>query len=199
MVEIVSSVGLVALIAFALVKAYTNKILTDLRTRRGRLIPQEKLLTGWRTRCSSTDTDFRSAEWEVAGPNVFDDGPKSYLENDRGGRLGFIPWNFSGLRSAVRLDGTLNDSTDVDQGWTVEIALPWSGFGIVGEGRSVPAEDGDTCRIDASRFQRMPPERAHRGGTAGWAWNRHGPWDSHMPHVFPHIDLDLHEVPAAPP
>jgi hypothetical protein len=28
MVEIVSSVGLVALIAFALVKAYTNKILT---------------------------------------------------------------------------------------------------------------------------------------------------------------------------
>ena len=34
----------------------------------------------------------------------------------------------AGLRVAVRVDGTLNDPTDEDRGWTVEIALPWAGM-----------------------------------------------------------------------
>ena len=39
-----------------------------------------------------------------------------------------IGWDMAGLRTAVRLDGTLNDPSDEDTGWSVEIAIPWSAF-----------------------------------------------------------------------
>ena len=37
-----------------------------------------------------------------------------------------VAWDMEGLRTAVRLDGTLNDPSDEDAGWSVEIAIPWS-------------------------------------------------------------------------
>ena len=37
-----------------------------------------------------------------------------------------VGWDMEGLRTAVTLDGTLNDPSDEDRGWTVEIAIPWS-------------------------------------------------------------------------
>ncbi len=37
-----------------------------------------------------------------------------------------IGWDMAGLRTAVQLDGTLNDPADEDLGWSVEIAIPWS-------------------------------------------------------------------------
>lgn len=36
-----------------------------------------------------------------------------------------IGWDMAGLRTAVQLDGTLNDPSDRDSGWSVEIAIPW--------------------------------------------------------------------------
>ncbi len=35
-------------------------------------------------------------------------------------------WDIKGLRSAVTLQGTLNDDRDEDTSWTVELALPWA-------------------------------------------------------------------------
>lgn len=35
-------------------------------------------------------------------------------------------WNIDGLKSAVKVNGTLNNSSDTDTGWTLEIAIPWS-------------------------------------------------------------------------
>lgn len=37
------------------------------------------------------------------------------------------PTNLDGLISAVKVQGTINDPSDVDHGWTAEIAFPWSG------------------------------------------------------------------------
>ena len=37
-----------------------------------------------------------------------------------------VAWDMVGLRTAVGLDGTLNDPADEDGGWTVEIAIPWA-------------------------------------------------------------------------
>lgn len=34
-------------------------------------------------------------------------------------------WDIQGLKTAVHIDGTLNDPTDIDNGWSIEIALPW--------------------------------------------------------------------------
>lgn len=35
-------------------------------------------------------------------------------------------WEIPGLKHAVHLRGTLNDSRDTDDGWSVELAIPWS-------------------------------------------------------------------------
>ena len=37
-------------------------------------------------------------------------------------------WNISGLKSAIGINGTLNNPTDIDKGWIVEIAIPWSAY-----------------------------------------------------------------------
>lgn len=34
-------------------------------------------------------------------------------------------WDIIGLKTAVYVDGTLNDPEDIDRGWSVEIAMPW--------------------------------------------------------------------------
>src|SRR6267154_6658070 len=35
-------------------------------------------------------------------------------------------WEIPGLKTAVHVDGTLNDPKDTDNGWSVELAIPWS-------------------------------------------------------------------------
>lgn len=34
-------------------------------------------------------------------------------------------WNIQGLKSAVFIGGTLNDASDEDNYWSIEIAIPW--------------------------------------------------------------------------
>ena len=111
-----------------------------------------------------------------------------FQPHPRGGRTGYWNWDFPGLQTAVVADGTINDNSDRDRGWTVELALPWSGMKWVthGDGRAVPPKDGDTWRMDFSRFntyKQAPPANDH----GGWAWSPHGVWDSHVPECFPYI------------
>lgn len=37
-------------------------------------------------------------------------------------------WDMPGLRTAIGIDGTLNNPKDRDKGWNVEIAIPWNSF-----------------------------------------------------------------------
>lgn len=117
------------------------------------------------------------------------------FKHPRGPRLGFWQWDFPGLRWAVAVDGTLNDPSDRDRGWTVEVALPWAGMTPLaqGDGRSLPPQPGDVWRMDFSRFNQYreaPPAQ----DSGGWAWSAHGAWDSHIPECFPYItfaDVDV--------
>jgi hypothetical protein len=110
------------------------------------------------------------------------------FRHPRGPRLGFWHWDFPGLQSAVFVDGTLNQNGDRDRGWTVELALPWAGMEVLaqGDGRSLPPREGDTWRMDFSRFNQYkeaPPAQ----DSGGWAWTPHGVWDSHVPESFVYI------------
>src|SRR5207245_2578806 len=72
--------------------------------------------------------------------------PKPYRDGGRADN----GWEIPGLRSAVRCDGTLNDSTDVDRSWSVELAVPWR---VLKEhsARAAPPRNGDQWRINFSR------------------------------------------------
>lgn len=118
-----------------------------------------------------------------------------YKPHPRGPRIGYWNWDFPGLKTAVQVDGTLNDSTDTDRGWTVELALPWSGMNALAQAdeRSLPPRNKDVWRMDFSRFnQYKAPAPAKDSG--GWAWSSHGVWDSHVPECFTFIHFSTKEV-----
>ena len=111
-----------------------------------------------------------------------------YTKHPRGKRIAFLAWDYPGLKSAVHLNGTLNQEDDTDAGWTVELAIPWKGLKVPAHGdkRSIPPRHGDLWRMDFSRFnQSRAPSPARDSG--GWALNHHGVWDSHIPEVFSKI------------
>lgn len=122
-----------------------------------------------------------------------------FKTHPRGARLGNFEWHFPGKRTAVFIDGTVNNDTDRDRGWTVELAFPWKGLALLAkaDGRSLPPKDGDVWRIDFSRFNQYkeaPPAK----DSGGWTWSHHGVWDSHIPECFPRIRFTTNDVSQAP-
>ena len=99
-----------------------------------------------------------------------------------------------GLRTAVHVDGTVNRRDRQDRGWTVELAFPWRGLADLADGRLLPPRDGDVWRIDCSRFEKIGRNREVLDPCAGWSWNRHGHYDSHIPEVFPYVEFSSKSV-----
>ena len=95
-----------------------------------------------------------------------------------------MDWDFPGLRPAVHVDGTLNDDRDIDRGWTVTLAFPWPSLEPLAQGRPLPPRAGDVWRMDFSRFEALPCCGARVRPDPGWALNRHGVYDSHIPECF---------------
>ena len=123
-----------------------------------------------------------------------------FKTHPRGRRVGSWAWDFPGLQTAVHVDGTLNQTGDRDKGWTVELALPWVGMEWLAkaDGRSLPPKNGDVWRMDFSRFnQYKAPAPAKDSG--GWAWSRHGIWDSHVPDCFTYIHFSTQDVSTVRP
>ena len=60
----------------------------------------------------------------VPGRWILSGGPQSGFKHPRGRRWAFREWDMPGLQWAVQVDGTINDSSDTDRGWTAEIAFP---------------------------------------------------------------------------
>lgn len=92
-----------------------------------------------------------------------------------------------GLKSAVRIHGTLNDPWTEDEGWSVELAIPWSGLASYNPRRATPPQHGDQWRLDFLRVQwphlveyglyrRDPSQPEER-----WVWSALGIGDVHRP------------------
>ncbi len=103
---------------------------------------------------------------------------------------------FPGLKTAVHVDGVVNSRTSTDRGWTVELAFPWKGLADIADGRALPPRDGDVWRIDCSRFEKIGRHGEVLDPCAGWTWNRHGHYDSHIPEVFPYVTFSVAQAPG---
>lgn len=117
-----------------------------------------------------------------------------YNKHPRGRRWAFMDWDFPGLKTAVEVQGTINDSSDVDEGWTVELAFPWKGmfslFGI----EVHPLKNLDLLRINFSRFQKLNYNDFYPQHHPGWSLNPHGVYDSHIPHCFSYVYLSREKL-----
>jgi hypothetical protein len=146
------------------------------------------------SRFDRPEFDLRARRVDVLGG--FQDGLR-WGRHPRGPRWAFMDWDFPGLRTAVRVQGTLNDASDIDEGWTAEIAFPWRGMRILAGKRSLPPRDGDVWRLDFSRFELLKSGGVPVEPHPGWALNKHGVYDSHIPECFSFVHfsaLDAAEV-----
>ncbi|HEX7573548.1 MAG TPA: carbohydrate-binding family 9-like protein, partial [Bacteroidota bacterium] len=103
-------------------------------------------------------------------------------------------WDIAGLKTAVRIHGTLNNPADTDSGWTVEIAMPWKALGEFAR-RPAPPNRGDQWRINFSRveWQVETAGGSYRkvGGTKedNWVWSPQGVVDMHQPERWGYIQF----------
>ncbi|MFL5341858.1 MAG: carbohydrate-binding family 9-like protein [Gemmataceae bacterium] len=104
-------------------------------------------------------------------------------------------WEIAGLKTAVHLDGTLNDPSDTDRGWTVEIAWPFRGLKEIAPS-AVPPVAGRQWRINFSRVElefevaagkyRKVPDREQN-----WVWSPQGVVNMHMPERWGYVQFSM--------
>ncbi|HEX6559496.1 MAG TPA: carbohydrate-binding family 9-like protein [Longimicrobiales bacterium] len=100
-------------------------------------------------------------------------------------------WDIHGLKSAVRINGTLNDARDRDVGWTIELALPWMVLKEAAPEHRRP-KPGEEWRVNFSRVEwdadivdntyvkRNQPEH-------NWVWSPQGAIALHMPEKWGYV------------
>ncbi len=100
-------------------------------------------------------------------------------------------WDINGLKSAVSIDGTLNDPSDKDKRWSVEIAMPWKVLTEASGSKEVPK--GKTWRINFSRvnwefdlidgkYQRKKDSKTNKYlPEYNWVWSPQGVINMHEP------------------
>lgn len=103
-------------------------------------------------------------------------------------------WEIPGLKTAVHVDGTLNDPTDTDRGWSVEIAFPWQALAEFAN-RPAPPRDGDQWRINFSRVEWQVDivEGKYRKRLGlpedNWVWSPQGVIDMHRPERWGYVQF----------
>jgi hypothetical protein len=116
--------------------------------------------------------------WELTLDKPYRDGGPPHLGD-----------NIQGLRSAVHIDGTLNNPADTDRGWSVEIAIPWKGLARYANAVHCPPLPGDQWRMNFSRvewlidiidgkYRKIPKEMRDEDN---WIWSPQGVIDMHRP------------------
>ncbi|HEY3779486.1 MAG TPA: carbohydrate-binding family 9-like protein [Fimbriimonadaceae bacterium] len=61
-------------------------------------------------------------------------------------------FELKGLKTGVKIQGTINDASDTDKGWTAEICIPFHALEQIA-GCPCPPRDGDQWRINFSRVE----------------------------------------------
>jgi hypothetical protein len=126
--------------------------------------------------------------WDLLLPKPYKNGGKA-----------IDAWEITGLRTAVHVDGTINDPRDIDRGWSVEIAWPWKSLGELMAG-TVPPRHGEQWRINFSRveWQHEVVGSSYRkvAGQAedNWVWSPQGAIDMHRPERWGYLQFS-----TAPP
>ena len=104
-------------------------------------------------------------------------------------------WDIQGLRTAVHVDGSLNDPSDTDIGWSVEIAIPWEVLAQA-TSASVPPRPGDRWKVNFSRVdwpveiregqtvRSEDPASGKVGPENNWVWSPQGLIAMHYPEMW---------------
>lgn len=124
-----------------------------------------------------------NTEWDLRLVKPYRDGGPALNE-----------WEIPGLKTAVLIDGTLNDPTDTDRGWSVELALPWKALAEFAH-RPSPPKHGDQWRINFSRVEweiEIKEGKYHKlpgRPEDNWVWSPQGAVDMHRPERWGYVQF----------
>ncbi|WP_319499659.1 carbohydrate-binding family 9-like protein [uncultured Draconibacterium sp.] len=143
-------------------------------------------------------------EFEVNARNTLFD---LFLDKPyRNGGKPDIEWNAEGFKSAVYLDGTLNDPTDTDKKWCVEMAIPFAS--LTTDGNFIQPEAGAIWKINFSRVQwqteiiegkytRKTNDDGKLLPEDNWVWSPQGVINMHYPERWGLIQFSSESPKAA--
>lgn len=105
-------------------------------------------------------------------------------------------WNIDGLKSAVKVNGTLNNPKDIDKGWVLEIAIPWSVYKKGYYHKNVPADT--FWRVNFSRvnwdhqitdgqYERKRDDSGKLLHEYNWVWSPMGVINMHEPEKWGYV------------
>ena len=103
-------------------------------------------------------------------------------------------WDIQGLKTAVSINGTLNNPTDIDSFWTVEIAIPWAVLEEMTPQNYRPKE-GVQWRVNFSRvnwdmdisngdYQKQKDKNGKNLPEKNWVWSPQGYIAMHAPETW---------------
>jgi len=113
-----------------------------------------------------------------------------YILKRDGRRDLLLAWNSQDLRRAVVVQGTLNDSSDTDRGWSVEMAVPLKDLPT---GPNNPPKPGDKWRINLYRIDR--PQQGKFDPFEYSAWSPVSGDSFHDPDRFAEIEFSASTLP----
>jgi hypothetical protein len=117
-------------------------------------------------------------------------------------------WDIQSLKTGVHVQGTLNDPSDRDKAWTVEIALPFAVLRECIPGKPERPAPGDQWRVNFSRVE----YRVDTGGGSyqkakdpatgrplpedNWTWTPQGVINIHYPEMWGYVQFSA-KAPGA--
>ncbi|REE05498.1 carbohydrate-binding family 9-like protein [Marinoscillum furvescens] len=121
----------------------------------------------------------------------------------RNGGLVLNDWDIHGLQSAVKVDGTLNDPSDLDNGWTLEVAIPWKAYRKGFFHQAAPEDQ--FWRVNFSRvnwdhqlvdgvYQRKQDENGNYLPEYNWVWSPQGVINMHEPEQWGYVYFSTQPV-----
>ncbi|WZO99412.1 carbohydrate-binding family 9-like protein [Isosphaeraceae bacterium EP7] len=124
-----------------------------------------------------------NTEWDLFLPKAYRDGGPALNS-----------WEIPGLKKGVNVRGTLNDPKDTDEGWSVEMAIPWSVWREHTK-QALPPREGDQWRINFSRvewhhelvddkYRKVPNTKEDN-----WVWSPQEAVDMHRPETWGYLQF----------
>ena len=125
-----------------------------------------------------------NTSWDLFLPKPYKDGGSA--DNS---------WEIPGLKTAVHVEGRLNDPAKRSRRWTVEMAFPWDAFAHGGYRASKPRQ-GDQWRINFSRVEWRTRvvngtiEKIPETKEDNWVWSPQGKVNMHLPEYWGYVQFE---------
>ena len=102
-------------------------------------------------------------------------------------------------KSAVHIQGTINDNSDIDDYWSIEIAIPWFALNYRASANVAPA-NGEQWRVNFSRvdwkmnliengYEKQKNDKGKPLPENNWVWSPTGKINMHMPEMWGYVQF----------